>query len=346
MIPENRPKILIVDDMIQNLGLLQKILEPYDYEIFIAKDGLKAIEITKKIEPDLILLDILMPEIDGFKVCESITSFKSKKNKEIPIIFLTAVNDLDTKIKAFEVGGVDYITKPFDPKEVIIRVKTHLVNGFILNSFSKLIKKTFDELYTPLSVIETGVELQSLEYGNTEYLDNIKSSARSLQNIYDDIYYILEKKDTQSEKIYIELNKYINSRIKYFNVVAKAKNMNFKFTYPSNSVYIIFIDKNKLQRVIDNTISNAVKYGFANSTILIDLNIKNSLLELNITNSGREIKNIKNIFKDFYKEKKKKNKLGIGLDIVYNITQEENIKMDVVSKNKKTSFIYKFKDFK
>ncbi len=342
MIPENRPKILIVDDMVQNLGLLQKVLEPYDYEIFVAKDGFKAIEIAGKIEPDLILLDILMPEIDGFEVCKSIISLK--KNKEIPIIFLTAVNDLENKIRAFEVGGVDYITKPFDPKEVIARVKTHLTNGIILNSFSKLIRKTFDELYTPLSVIETGVELQVLEYGNSEYLENIKASARSLKNVYDDICYVLEKNETKSEKEQINLNFEIKDRVKYFDVVAKSKDMNFKLSLPRKEVNI-FINKTKLQRVIDNTISNAIKYGFANSTIDIELKKIKNFIQLSVTNSGKPIKDIQEIFQDIYKDKLTKGNFGIGLNIVCHICEEENIEMNVNSTdNHKTSFIYKFKE--
>jgi cyclic di-GMP phosphodiesterase len=116
-------KILLVDDTKTNIDILIQALSD-DYKLAVALDGTKAIEIARSSAIDLILLDIMMPEMDGFQVCRSLK--KDPATCEIPIIFINAMDAAGKKSKGFEVGAVDYITKPFDTLEVKARVKTHL----------------------------------------------------------------------------------------------------------------------------------------------------------------------------------------------------------------------------
>lgn len=116
--------ILIVDDNPANLELLGDYLEEAGYEIVVAQDGVSALEITRKIQPGVILLDVMMPDMDGFTVCSKIKS--DAETKDIPVIFLTSLHEQETKIKGFEAGGIDYITKPIQLGEVLARVRTHL----------------------------------------------------------------------------------------------------------------------------------------------------------------------------------------------------------------------------
>ncbi|HHP7229838.1 MAG TPA: response regulator [Xenococcaceae cyanobacterium] len=116
--------ILIVDDCQENCEILSCLLQSYGFEVLIAKTGWQAISIVEQNLLDLILLDIIMPEIDGLETCQRIRS--NQKACEIPIIFMTAIHDLETKLKGFELGAVDYITKPFENQEVIARIKTQL----------------------------------------------------------------------------------------------------------------------------------------------------------------------------------------------------------------------------
>ena len=115
--------IFIIDDKIENLQYLSSILEEY-YDVRASLDSKLAIDAASLVEPNLILLDIMMPDIDGFEVCKLIKENQSLS--EIPVIFISAMDDIGHKIKAFDNGGVDYITKPFEPKEVIARVKMQL----------------------------------------------------------------------------------------------------------------------------------------------------------------------------------------------------------------------------
>jgi putative two-component system response regulator len=116
--------IMIVDDAPQNLTLLNNMLQKRGYHVFAFPSGDLAIKAVKKTPPDLILLDINMPEMNGYQVCETIKSDKSIP--DFPIIFLSALTEVDDKVKAFRVGGVDYISKPFQFEEVDARVRTHL----------------------------------------------------------------------------------------------------------------------------------------------------------------------------------------------------------------------------
>ncbi len=116
--------ILIVDDTLDNLRLLSKILLDSGYKVRAVSNGTKALATIKKEPPDLILLDIMMPEMNGLEVCGRL---KSKKiTDHIPVIFLSALHDVKDKINAFKAGGVDYISKPFQVEEVLVRINTHL----------------------------------------------------------------------------------------------------------------------------------------------------------------------------------------------------------------------------
>jgi two-component system, sensor histidine kinase and response regulator len=118
------PVILIVDDHTENLHLLSQMLQRQGYRIRVANSGGRALAAVHANPPDLILLDIMMPDTDGYAVCEQLK--RQPTTHDIPILFISALNDTVDKVKAFEVGGVDYITKPFQVQEVLARVETHL----------------------------------------------------------------------------------------------------------------------------------------------------------------------------------------------------------------------------
>jgi CheY-like chemotaxis protein len=116
--------ILIVDDLIENLHFLYDILSKQGYKVRSVTNGKMALRTVRNNPPDVILLDIKMPDIDGYQVCSILKD--DEETSDIPIIFLSALNEVFDKVKAFEVGGVDYITKPFQTEEVIARIQTHI----------------------------------------------------------------------------------------------------------------------------------------------------------------------------------------------------------------------------
>lgn len=116
--------ILIIDDNPDNLRLLSSILQDHGYRARAANNGKRALATIEKEQPGLILLDIMMPEMDGYEVCKKLKENKSTVN--IPVIFTSALYETVDKVKAFSIGAVDYITKPFNSEEILARINTHL----------------------------------------------------------------------------------------------------------------------------------------------------------------------------------------------------------------------------
>ena len=157
-------EIMVVDDTPNNLRLLTKILKNQSYKVRPVPNGKLALAAIKVSAPDLILLDINMPGINGYEVCIELK--KDKTTHEIPIIFLSAMNDTLDKVKAFEVGGIDYITKPFQVEEVLARVKTHLKLYQLQrkmeetnNNLESIVKQRTDEILK-LQMLKHGIELE------------------------------------------------------------------------------------------------------------------------------------------------------------------------------------------
>lgn len=116
--------ILAVDDKPQNLQFLGKLMADNGYDVGVAQNGHQALEFVKKNSPDLVLLDIMMPDMDGYEVCRQLKSNLSTRH--IPIIFVTAKTDSEDIVKGFEAGSVDYVTKPFNSAELLARIATHI----------------------------------------------------------------------------------------------------------------------------------------------------------------------------------------------------------------------------
>lgn len=119
--------ILIVHDLPENLHFFTEFLTKHGYKVRCVTNGLMALRTVRNHPPDVILLDIKIPDMDGYLVCEALKS--DQNTSEIPIIFLSALDQVFDKVKAFKVGGVDYISKPFEPEEVLVRLETHLTIG-------------------------------------------------------------------------------------------------------------------------------------------------------------------------------------------------------------------------
>ena len=156
--------LLIVDDNTTNLGVLFDYLKAYGYRILVAQSGDAAIEILEETRPDLILLDIMMPGMDGFETCRRIKA--QEATRDIAVIFMTAVTETVDKVKGFKLGAVDYITKPIQHEEVLARVKTHVT----LQSLKKNLMAKNEELATVNQRLESMVEEKNRQLVGQEKL--------------------------------------------------------------------------------------------------------------------------------------------------------------------------------
>jgi signal transduction histidine kinase len=201
--------IFIVDDMPANLGILDEFLSHHGFEVLIAQDGKSALAKVEKAQPHLILLDILMPELDGFETCRHLKA--NPATHEIPIIFMTALTDVVDKVRGFELGAVDYITKPFEQEEVLARIKTHLrINQLqqqlqAQNTQLQITNEQLDKLTYRLSQQTEELRLANTELARAarlkdEFLANMSHELRTPLNA------ILGMAEVLQEGIYGQLN--------------------------------------------------------------------------------------------------------------------------------------------
>lgn len=315
------PKILIVDDKPGNLSFFVDVLRPYGYDLNVATSGAKALESLNDFFPDLILLDVMMPEMDGYEVLQEIK--KDQNTCDIPVIFLTAYNTTQDIIKGFEAGVVDYIAKPVHPKEMIARVNAHLEKAKLFSNLKKVMEHSFHELYTPLSVISSAMQMQELEYEKSQYTQMTLAACKTLQNIYEDIYYNLKYTSQKRTKKAFDLTKLLSERLEYFDLVAKSRSLEFKLDLSKNLE--IVLNNQDMERVIDNLISNALKYTKEKEVITIKIDKKDDTWSFSICNPVTSHVDIDMIFKKYYRQEQQVFGLGIGLELVQSICNDNNI---------------------
>lgn len=219
-IENHKSKILIVDDNPKNLQYAAKVLIEAGYDVSVAQNGTNALSyVQRSSPPDLILLDVMMPGMSGFEVCEKLKS--SLSTSGIPIIFLTAKTETEDIVKGFELGGVDYISKPFQPKEILVRIKTHIdlvtvkrqleVKNRLLDNFNKnLIEQV--QLRTN-ELISTKNDVESYRKIKSEFLAQMSHEIRTPINVIIN-YLNLIQMDKSEEEGENELYTAINSASK------------------------------------------------------------------------------------------------------------------------------------
>lgn len=348
LIPE-KSLILLVDDTQANLRLLSHVLKKEGYNYLEATNGLEAIELAEKHEPDLILLDIMMPGLDGFEVIKRIK--KIDLLSDVPIIFLSSLTETDDKVQGFKYGGVDYITKPFQKEETLARIRTHLKIRFLQKQLNDRIKVLRDrevqlsrlnqkkddlvrmvshDIKNPLTGIIGLVKLMrdsdkiSAEE-QTQMLSVIEESGTNLLNL------VREVLDRESNKMVTEEIEYAD--IQFSDLIervismnkAKAVVKNISLTYSVTPRKLkVRIDPNKIEIVINNLVSNALKFTPSDGKSKVHADVKrdgNDLI-ISVTDTGIGIP--EKMQKDLFKDTKKLSRIGtsgevgtgLGLDIV------------------------------
>ncbi|MGD1717275.1 ATP-binding response regulator [Dapis sp. BLCC M172] len=282
--------ILIVDDTPANLEVLSETLGAVGYDVAIATTGQRALKQLERELSDLILLDITMPDMDGFEVCQKLKANPTTRN--IPVIFITALADTDNKIKGFELGAVDYITKPFQEQEVLARVKTHLQLALLTQNLEQEVAmKVFSleqakqaaeaankakslflanmshELRTPLNAVLGITEgLQDEVFGSMneqqmKALQIIESSGTHLLELINDILDV-----TKIESGQLELSctptavaPLCKSSLAFIKPLAQKKAIQLKTKLPQNLPELL-IDERRIRQVLINLLNNAVKF--------------------------------------------------------------------------------------
>jgi hypothetical protein len=233
-------------------------------------------------------------------------------------------------------------TKDIENKSITLQKKeTHLQT--ILNVQKEFLKYTVHETNTFLSIISHNIELYTIKNKENKYFNNILIALKNLSSVYNDLNYMIKRNHIKYLKHKIDLMDHIKNRIDFFTPFAKKTNLTFIFESQLKVAFINF-NETKLQRIIDNNITNAIKYTYENENIYIVLRKKSNKYSFLIYSHSRKIQHPSNIFKEYYREEKIHYGFGLGLNLVKKICDDENINIYFRSSEKFTLFKYVFNE--
>ena len=350
-----RSRVLVVDDIPKNLQVVGAMLRSDGYELMAATSGAQALEGVRVQVPDLILLDLMMPEMDGLEVCRRFKADPAVRN--IPIIFLTASNEMEHLVQGFEAGAVDYITKPFNAPELLARVRTHLE----LRHARERLKEMNDEknefmgiaahdLRNPLSAIQGYAEMMvedadALARGEVKDLKacaaeldgngrKIGAAAKRMvemvQNLLDANR--IERGEMKLNLAPTDLAPVLNAVIETQRPHATAKQQTLHLESDSTSA-LVLVDSSITVQVLENLVSNAVKYSPPGKNIFVRLKNHPSLARIEVQDEGPGLsaEDQKKLFGKFARLSAKptggEHSTGLGLSIVKKMVEAMNGKV-------------------
>jgi signal transduction histidine kinase len=212
----------------------------------------------------------------------------------------------------------------------------------LIESQKTFIKNSVHEINTPLSIIQTNIDLLKMKIPNNKYITNIESGSKIIQYIYDDLSYLVKKDRVIYEKEYLDFTNILFNRLQFFDEIAISNSLYF-IKNIEEDMYIKF-NITELQRIIDNNLSNAIKYSFPKSPIFVRLNyINDDEIEFTVTTKSKKIEYVEKIFDDFYRENNARGGFGLGLKIVKDICDKNLVIINLESNEKETKFTYRFK---
>lgn len=311
-----KPTILAVDDNKKNLQFLGHILHE-KYKVAMARNGEHALKLANQLTPDLIILDIMMPEMDGYEVIGHLK--KNDRTKEIPVIFLTAKVELEDVIEGFNLGAVDYLTKPFKAKELLVRIKNHLDLVYSKRKIAeqaekleannhfkdKLFSIIGHDLRSPLSSLKLTLDLISrglIEISTDEFQSTIINLSKSTDEAYVLLENLLGWAKSENGTINIEPERlemiYLaeeTSRLLKMNL----ENKKIKLVIDIEDSVTAWADNQMTKTVLRNLVSNAVKFTPEGGTITIKSYTTETCVYTDVIDTGVGIseENIEKIFK-------------------------------------------------
>lgn len=279
-------RILVVDDDRLNIRILVGILQTEGYVIAEAESGERALELYETFRPDLLLLDVVMPGIDGFATCREL--HKRYGEFVAPVIFITAKNESDDVVEGLAAGGVDYLPKPFRRKEALARIRTHLQNRILVeqqkslvdqlteanSAKNKLLGMAAHDLRNPLASIRGLAEFLAdgtvgdLTPDQADLVKTIRETSLSMLTLLNELLDVatIEAGELKVQRESHDLSELVEKAVYLNNINASRKNTKIQFTSQVKPA-LVRIDSSKIRQVLDNLMSNAVKFSPPGSTI-------------------------------------------------------------------------------
>jgi len=349
-------KILIIEDNILNVTILLEQLNIFGYKTLIAENGEVGIKRAVFAQPDLILLDIMMPGIDGYETCRQLK--ENPKTKDIPIIFVTALTATKSRVKGFQYGAVDYITKPFQQEEVIARIQTHLtiqeqkkkleeLNRTKDTFFSIIahdLRGAFMPLVGSISMLEQIIKKHN-DQKLHKFSNIVSSSIKNIHKLLDNLlcWGRIQRQQLSANPQSIDMFKLMEWLTDLYQEQANQKNIQLVHSIPCDLV--IWADSDMIETIFRNLITNAIKFTTTGGTVSITNKQDNNDTIISVTDSGIGISQdrLAGIFKTDVKNKTKgtagETGTGLGLILCNEFVHLNNGKISVESHiNKGTTF--------
>ncbi len=299
-------KILIVDDVVSNVLLLKILLTNEKFQVLTANNGKVCIEVAKREHPDLILLDVMMPELNGFDT--AVIMKQDEEVKDIPIIFLTALHNTQDLVKGFKCGASDFLTKPFNKEELLMRV----MHQISLVAARRLIQKQYEELKatinnrdkmysviahdlrSPMASIRMTLNLLvnvlSPDVIGPEMFELIDNANKETEETHDLLDNLLKWTKSQTGALHVafqdfELNDVLPGVIDIFKMIAESKHITLNLDLGTENLDV-HADKDMFNTIIRNFMSNAIKFSHENSSIDISVSHVDNFAKISVRDHG------------------------------------------------------------
>jgi len=299
-------KILIVDDVVSNVLLLKILLTNEKFQVLTANNGKVCIDVAKREHPDLILLDVMMPELNGFDT--AVIMKQDEDVKDIPIIFLTALHNTQDLVKGFKCGASDFLTKPFNKEELLMRV----MHQISLVAARRLIQKQYEELKatinnrdkmysviahdlrSPMASIRMTLNLLvnvlSPDVIGPEMFELIDNANKETEETHDLLDNLLKWTKSQTGALHVafqdfELNDVLPGVIDIFKMIAESKHITLNLDLGTENLDV-HADKDMFNTIIRNFMSNAIKFSHENSSIDISVSHVDNFAKISVRDHG------------------------------------------------------------
>ena len=336
-----KKQILIVEDENDCAELLSYNLQKEQYETVIARNGKEAIEAVQRRTPDAILLDVMMPELNGWEVCGLLR--ESAKGRTLPIIMLTALSDEDDRIKGLSLGADDYLAKPYSMKELVLKIKKHIDQQQTIHRLQTREQEQdtsaqymIHELQNALSAIG-GFSSLALRKGESKnYMKTINLAASHAESLLNDAS-LLSRLEQGKELLVaqpVALGLLVDETLEFLQDAAKRKQIEIMHVNSSSS--LVHGNKTAIKQVLINLISNAVKYNRDGGMVKISFDSSTDWVNISIQDEGSGIAQteIDRIFDKFYRAAggERIKGAGLGLYIVKHLVEAMGGRVTVVSR--------------
>ncbi|MEX3940535.1 response regulator [Paraburkholderia sp. BR10937] len=348
---DDAPVVLVVDDTAANLGLVVETLEAEGLRAAVARDGQEALRRAEIVKPDLILLDVIMPGLDGFQTCRALK--ENPVTRDIPVIFMTSLSQTEDKINGFRVGAMDFVTKPLQMEEVAVRVQTHLKLRAlqrtqqeqnvrleeeiktriraqdalleVLGAVKHVSNAIAHDLRTPLAELRSRLEILMLglkKKGDDETLNQLEVAVADVDRVIGIFNALLRLAEIdagvrRSGFVEVDLTAIVSDAVEFYQPVAELRGISLVLHLRKQGQLMAVVDPLLMAQAIGNLIDNALKFAQEGGEVAVSLGETPDAIEITVADDGPGIPVAERarVTERFYRGDRSRGTPGVGLGL-------------------------------